>query len=182
MITARKAIAVLAMITIILVIAAPNSNLLLAQDATQEATEVPPTPTPLPTPTAYPMQGLGFTLIGHADVQIDTDGQVLASAATLGLPPGTASLPFTVTGPTVIMVQAGEVLITSDNAAISFVDSSAVIGIYPNAGTPGPVETLQVKTGQQVVLPAGATCQLRNDSAAAASVLILTIAPVPDSQ
>lgn len=182
MMTARKVIAVLALITIILVVVAPTSNALLAQDATQEATEAPPTPTPLPTPTAYPMQGLGFTLIGHADIQIDTDGQVLASAATLGLPPGTASLAFTVTGPTVIMVQAGEISVTSDNAAISFVDTSAVIGIYPNAGTPGPVETLRVKTGQQVVLPTGATCKIRNDSAAAASVLILSLASVPDSQ
>jgi len=182
MMRARKVIGALVVITIVLVLAAPTSHALLAQDATQEATETPPTPTPLPTPTAFPMQGLGFTLIGHADIQIDTDGQVLASAATLALPPGTASLPFTVTGPTVIMVQKGEISVTSDNAEISFVDTSAVIGIYPSAGTPGPVETLQVQTGQQVVLPTGATCQIRNDSAAAASVLILSIGSVPDSQ
>src|SRR6188768_1561668 len=113
MMTVRRAIAVLAMIAIILVVANPASNALLAQDATQEATEVPPTPTPLPTPTAYPMQGLGFTLIGHADIQIETDRQILASAVTLALPPKTASLPFTVTGPTVIMVQTGDIFITS---------------------------------------------------------------------
>lgn len=180
MTTMRKVIGALVAIIIILVLAAPTSNYLLAQEPTQEATEVPPTPTPLPTPTAYPMQGLGFTLIGHADIQIETDGQVLASAATLALPPGTASLPFTVTGPTVIMVQTGEIFVTSDNAEISFVDTSAVIGIYPSAGTPGPVDTVQVTKGQQVVLPAGATCVIRNDSAAAASVLVLSIASAPD--
>ncbi len=180
MMTARKVIGALVAITIILVLAAPTSNFLLAQEPTEQATEVPPTPTPLPTPTAYPMQALGFTLIGHADIQIETDGQVLASAATLALPPGAASLPFTVTGPTVIMVQAGEISVTSDNAAIGFVDTSAVIGIYPSGGTPGPVETIRVTQGQQVVLPAGATCLIRNDSAAAATVLILSIESIPD--
>ncbi len=178
--TARKIIGALVVITILLVLATPTSNYLLAQEPTEEATEVPPTPTPLPTPTAYPMQGLGFTLVGHAGIQIETDGKILASAATLALPPGTASLPFTVTGPTVIMVQTGEISVTSDNAAISFVDTSAVIGIYPSSGTPGPVETIQIKKGQQVVLPTGATCLIRNDSAAAATVLILSIASVPD--
>jgi hypothetical protein len=181
MMTARKVFGALVMIIIILVLAAPTSSYLLAQEPTEEAAEeVPPTPTPLPTPTAFPMQSLGFTLIGHADIQIETDGQVLASAATLALPPGAASLPFTVTGPTVIMVQSGEILVTSDDAAISFVDTSAVIGIYPSNGTPGPVEALLIRTGQQVVLPTGATCLIRNDSAAAASVLVLSIAPVPD--
>jgi len=180
MMTARKGIGALVMITIILVLAAPTSNFLLAQEPTEEATEVPPTPTPLPTPTAYSMQGLGFTLIGHADIEIESDGQVLASAATLALPPGTASLPFTVTGPTVVMVQTGEIVVTSDNASISFVDTSAVMGIYPSGGTPGPVETLLVSRGQQVVLPTGATCLIRNDTAAAASVLVLSIASVPD--
>src|SRR5918993_1432912 len=96
---ARKVVGAMMMIIIILVLAASTSNYLLAQEPTQEATEVPPTPTPLPTPTAFPMQALGFTLIGHADIQIETDGQVLASAATLYLAPSTASLPFTVTGP-----------------------------------------------------------------------------------
>ena len=177
---ARKVIGAVVLITIVLVLAAPTSNYLLAQEPTKEATEVPPTPTPLPTPTAYPMQGLGFTLIGHADIQIETDGEILASAATLSLPAGTASLPFTVTGPTVIMVQTGEISVTSDNAEISFVDTSAVIGIYPSAGTPGPVETLHIKKGQQVVLPTGATCLIRNDSAAAATVLILSIASAPE--
>jgi hypothetical protein len=126
------------------------------------------------------MQGLGFTLIGQADIQIESDGQVLTSAATLALPPGTASLPFTVTGPTIIMVQSGEIFITADNASVSFVDTSAVIGIYPSAGTPGPVETFQVKMGQQVVLNTGATGLIRNDSAAAAIVLVLSIASVAD--
>jgi hypothetical protein len=176
MTTARKVVSAVVAITIILIFAAQTSNHLLAQ----EATEVPPTPTPLPTPTAYPMQGLGFTLIGHADIEIETDGQILASAATLALPPGAASLPFTVTGPTVIMVQSGEIVVTSDNASISFVDTSAVIGIYPSGGTPGPVETLLISRGQQVVLPTGATCLIRNDSDAAASVLVLSIASVPD--
>src|SRR5215218_4701527 len=180
MMTVRKGISALVVLTIILVLTAPASNYLLAQEPTQEATKVPPTPTPLPTPTAYPMQGLGFTLIGHADIQIETDGQVLASAATLALAPGTASLPFTVTGPTVIMVQAGEIVVTSDNASINFVDTSAVMGIFPSGGTPGPVEMLLVGRGQQVVLPTGATCLIRNDSAAAASVLILSIDSVPD--
>jgi hypothetical protein len=78
------------------------------------------------------------------------------------------------------MVQSGEIFITSDNAAVSFVDTSAVIGIYPSAGTPGPVETFQVKMGQQVVLTTGATGLIRNDSAAAAIVLVLSIASVPD--
>jgi len=182
MMTARKVLGALAVIAVFLVLAAPASNYLLAQESSPVATEeVPPTPTPVPTPTAYAMQGLGFTLIGQADFQIETDGQVRASAATITLPPGTASLPFTATDPTVIMVQTGEIVVTSDNAAISFVDTSAVIGIYPSGGTPGPAETLQVKTGQQVVLPAGATCLIRNDSAAAATVLILSVASVPDS-
>lgn len=176
----RKVIGALVAIIALLIVVAPTSNYLLAQDATQEATEVPPTPTPLPTPTAYPMQSLGFTLIGHADIQVESDGQILASAATLALPPGAASLPFTVTGPTVIMVQSGDVSITSDNATVSFVDTSAVMGIYPSGGTPGPVETIQVSRGQQVVLPTGATCQIRNDSEIAASVLVLSIAPAPD--
>jgi hypothetical protein len=179
MMSVRKAMGALVTITALVIFLAPTSNYLLAQEPTQEATEVPPTPTPLPTPTAYPMQGLGFTLIGHADIEIETDGQILASAATLALPPKTASLPFTVTGPTVIMVQSGDIFITSDDAAISFVDTSAVIGIYPSGGTPGPVETIQVSKGQQVVLPTGATCQIRNDSETAAAVLVLSIAPAP---
>lgn len=177
---ARKAVIALAAVVALLIFVAPTSNYLLAQDATQEATEVPPTPTPPPTPTAYPMQGLGFTLIGHADIQIESDGQILASAATLYLPPGTASLPFTVTGPTVIMVQSGDVIITSDDAAVSFVDTSAVMGIYPSGGTPGPVETMLVSKGQQIVLPTGATCQIRNDAKDAASILMLSIAPAPN--
>jgi hypothetical protein len=180
MMNARKVIAALAAVTALLIFVAPTSNYLLAQDTTQEATEVPPTPTPLPTPTAYPMQGLGFTLIGHADIQIETDGQILASAATIALPPGAASLPFTVTGPTVIMVQSGDVVVTSDDAAVSYVDTSAVMGIYPSGGTPGPVETILVSRGQQVVLPTGATCHIRNDSENAAAVLVLSIAPAPD--
>ena len=137
-------------------------------------------PTPAPTPTAYAMQDLGFKLIGQADFQIEANSQVRASAATVTLPPGAASLPFTATEPTVVMVQTGEVVVTSDNAAISFVDTSAVIGIYPSGGTPGPAETFVVRTGQQVVLPAGATCLISNDSAAAATVLILSVSSVPD--
>ena len=180
MLTARKVIGALMMVVLILVLAAPMSNYLLAQEPTAEPTEeAPPTPTPLPTPTAFPMQSLGFTLIGQAGIQIDADGQVLASAATLSLPPGTASLQFTVTGPTVIVVQKGEIFVTSDNAAVSIVDISAVMGIYPTSGTPGPVETIQVNAGQQIVLPTGATCLIRNDSAAAATVLVLSIESVP---
>src|SRR4051812_39784507 len=103
MMNVRKVIGALVVITIIVVLGVPTSNLILAQGSSQEATgnvppasnsilaqeatEVPPTSTPLPTPTAFPMQGLGFTLIGHADIEIGTDGQVLASAATLSLPP-----------------------------------------------------------------------------------------------
>ena len=180
MMSARKAIGALVVVAALLIFVAPTSNYLLAQDATQEATEVPPTPTPLPTPTAYPMQGLGFTLIGHADIQVESDGQILASAATLYLPPGTASLPFEVTGPTIIMVQSGEISVTSDDAAISYVDTSAVMGIYPSSGSPGPVETVRVSKGQQIVLPTGATCEIRNDSADAAAILVLSIAPAPD--
>jgi hypothetical protein len=177
----RKTIGILVVLILILALAVPSSNFLLAQEPTEEApADATPTPTPLPTPTAYPMQALGFTLIGHADIQIESDGQVLASAASLALPPGAAALPFTVTGPTVIMVQSGEIVVTSDNASISFVDTSAVMGIFPSGGTPGPVETLLVVKGQQVVLPPGATCLIRNDSAAAASVLVLSIDSVPD--
>src|SRR5689334_15367334 len=136
----RNVIGALVLIVIVLMIAAPTSNYLLAQEPTGTATEVPPTPTPLPTPTAFPMQSLGFSLIGHADIQVESDGQILVSAATLALAPGAASLPFEVTGPTVIMVQSGQIVVTSDNAAISFVDTSAVIGLYPSSGTPGPVD------------------------------------------
>lgn len=175
MTTVRKVIGALVAIAIVLIVATPTSNYLLAQDATQTPTEAPPTPTPTPSPTAFPMQALGFALIGQAELQIDTDGQILVSAATLRLPAGAASLPFDVTGPTVIMVQTGEVVVSSDDATISFVDTSAVIGIYPSAGTPGPVDTLVVRKGQQVVLPTGSTFVIRNDSADAATVLVLSV-------
>ena len=84
MMTARKVIGALAVITIILVLAAPASNYLLAQESSPgsdgRSASYPHAVCQLP--TAYAMQGLGFTLIGHADFQIETDGQVRASAAT----------------------------------------------------------------------------------------------------
>jgi hypothetical protein len=177
--TARRVVGSLLVILLLVVLATPTSSYLLAQEPTEVAEDATPTPTPSPTPTAFPMQGLGFSLIGHAGVQVESEGQVLVSAATLSLPAGAASLPFTVTGPTVIMVQNGEITVSSDNAAISFVDIGAVIGVFPSSGTPGPVETVRVKKGQQIVLPEGATCLIRNDSEANASVLVLSISPAP---
>jgi len=175
----RTTVAAIALMTMVVLAAAPISDRLLAQEATPTTVieEVPPTPTPLPTPTGYPLQGLGFTLIGQAGIQIESQGSVIASAATLTLPPGTASLEFTAIGPTIIAVQTGGIVVDSDAATVNVVDLGVVIGIYPSAGTPGPVDSVTAGIGQQVVLPAGATAVIRNDSDAPATVLVLSIIP-----
>lgn len=152
-----------------------------AQEATATPAAPTATPTPTPTPTAYPFSGLRFGLLARADITVDTDGAVLVSAATMALPPGAATINFTVDGETIIAVQAGQVTLEADKAAIAVVDVAPVIGIHPVAGTPASVSATTVTTGQQIYLPAGSTASLRNDGAGPATILVLAVTPATDT-
>jgi hypothetical protein len=148
-----------------------------AQEATATAPSATSTPTPSPTPTAYPFSGLKFGLLARADISVDSDGPFLVSAATITMPPGAATMTFTVEGDTVIAVQAGQVTVDADNGSISVLDVAPVIGIIPVAGTPGPISEAVLPAGQQVFLPAGTTATLRNRGSAAATILVLAVTP-----
>lgn len=141
------------------------------------ATAVPQTPTPTPSPTAYPLQGLRFGLLAQTEVVATTNGPATVSAATLTLQPGQASLPFVNTGDTVFVVTSGVIVVESDDATLQVVDSAALIGLEVVGGTPGPVSGQEIGTGWQVTLPTGSTTTIRNESAAAATVMVLSLVP-----
>jgi hypothetical protein len=157
--------------TAVLLTAVPALGQPAAQEATATATAIPPTP------SAYPFRSLKFALQAQVAVSVQTGGALVVSAATLTLAPGAATLDFTVDGTTVIAVQSGQVTVKADDAVVSVVDISPVIGIDPVAGSPGPLSARTVNTGEQVVLPAGATASLRNDGTAPASLLVLAVTP-----
>lgn len=142
--------------------------------ATPEPTE---TPTPPPTPTAYSLQGLKFGLLALAEVEATTDGPTSVSAATLTVGPGQASLPFVNEVETIIAVTAGAVVVESDQALVQVVDSAVLVGLEVVSGTPGPVDRQSVTVGWQVRLPAGSTTTIRNDTAAPATLMVLTLRP-----
>jgi hypothetical protein len=144
-------------------------------------TAVPPSPTATPSPTAYPLQGLRLGLLAHTELIASTDGPAQVSAATLSVQPGQASLPFVSEGETILVVTSGEITVESDDASLQVVDSGALIGLESAAGTPGPIDGQRVTAGWQVHLPAGSTTTIRNESAAAASLIVVTLVPVDAS-
>lgn len=146
-----------------------------AQDEpTSEATVVPEATV---TPTAYPFRSLTFNLLARADLTVDTSGPVTVSAATVSVLPGAATVEFTTEGPTVITVQTGAVTITADQASIGVADIVSVIGLEVAVASPEAADAVVVTPGVQVYLPAGATASLRNDTEAAAAVVILSVVP-----
>jgi len=150
-----------------------------AQEATTEATvEATVVPSPTVTPTAYAFRALTFNLMARADISVATDGPVTVSAASVSIPVLSETVPFQTQGPTVITVQTGAVTITADQATVGVTDVVSLIGLEIPVGTPVAAEQLTVQLGTQVVLPAGATATLRNDSEVTpATVVILTVVP-----
>jgi len=134
---------------------------------------------PTPSPTAYPLQGLRFTLLAEAEIAAIAGGATIVRAASLALAPGQVALPFTNEAPTILAVQSGTIRIRSDGALVRVIDVSALIGLVPIEGTPGPLDDIEIGPGRQINLPAGATTTIGNTGTAPASVLILTIVP-PD--
>ena len=164
-VTASLGIALLALL------AAWQAGPLAAQEG------VTATPEPTVTPTAYPLQGLRFSLLAQADVAVATDGPTVVRVASLVVLPGQVSIPFTNEGPTVLVAQSGVITVQSDRAVVGVADISMAVGLSPIEGTPGPIDGLVTGPGQQITLPAGATTTISNQGAAPASVLILAVLP-----
>ncbi len=157
----------------------PAGDRSLAQDAPtdEEATEVPPTVEPTATPSAYPLRSLTFTLLAQTDISVTTTGPVTVSAATITILPGAASVSFVTEGDTVISPSTGTVSLQADQVVLGVADIGSSIGLDTIAGTPEAVDTVILATGGQAYLPAGTTASVRNDTEAAAVLLILTILP-----
>jgi hypothetical protein len=137
-----------------------------------------PTNTPVPTPTAYPLSALKLTLLGLTNVEAVTDGPARVSAATLAIAPGQVSVPFIAEGTTILVVSAGQITIESDGAEIRLVDTAVLVGLSSSEATPGAVDGEVVKPGYQVVLQPGSTTTLRNESEAAATIMLLSVFPL----
>lgn len=162
--------------TVVVFLAMPVSGRPSAQENATATTGAPTsTPIPTPTPTAYAFRALQFNLLAQADIQVDTTGQVLVSAATVALAPGAATVPFRVEGATVITVQTGKVTLDADTAIVGVVDIAPIIGLYPIQGSPVAMDGVTISAGQQVFLPAGTTGALRNEQQTPATLLILSV-------
>jgi hypothetical protein len=108
---------------------------------------------------------------------VDASGPLTVSAATVSVLAGAQTVDFTTDGPTVITVQTGAVTITADQASIGVADIVSVIGLTVPVASPQAADATTLTPGVQVFLPAGATASLRNDTAAAAAVVILSVVP-----
>jgi len=178
--------AVLSVVLLVgLVVAWPVSGHLSAQEeeptepVAEEATEVPPTLVPTATPSAYPLRSLAFTLLAQADISMTTSGPVVVSAATVSIQPQSATVTFVTEGDTIISASLGTVSIDADQGVLGVADIGASIGLDTVSGTPVALDSVNLGVGGQVFLPAGTTTTIRNDTEAAATLLILTIVPAP---
>jgi len=143
----------------------------------EETVQATVAPEPTATPTAYPFRSLTFNLLARADLTVDTSGPVTVSAATVSVLAGAKTVEFTTEGPTVITVQTGAVTITADQASAGVADIVSVIGLEVPVASPEAADAIVVTLGVQVYLPAGSTASLRNDTEAAATVVILSVVP-----
>lgn len=145
------------------------------EEATAVATEVP---VATASPTAYAFRALTFNLLARADLSVDANGPVTVSAATVSVLAGAQTVEFTTEGPTVITVQTGAITLTADQASVGVADIISLIGLEIPVASPQAADAIVVTPGVQVNLPAGATASLRNDTEAAAVVVILSVVPI----
>lgn len=181
MIQRRTSIIALGLISIIAILVSAPASRLAAQESTTpsavptNAATVAPTATP--SPTAFPLQKLAFNFLGGANLDIPIDRPSSLRSATMTMAPGTATLPFTNNGPTLIVVTSGRVVLVSDNAVVSVPDVAFVAGLVPVAASPGAIDGQVVNPGEQVFLPAGSTTSIRNDTAANATMIVVAVVP-----
>lgn len=129
-----------------------------------------------PAATVAPTPPFSANLIAQADLDSIPAGDAQLSVVTYSLPPGITTQPFTAEGPVLIRVQTGSVTVNADRATIDPVVVQAG-PLQPEASTPGAVAGQAVGAGQQILLPTGVTARIGNSGAAAATIVVVSIAP-----
>ena len=158
------------------VLAGGDSRGITAQDASPPSGIVPTTPTPAPTQPATTF------LLAHVTLDALPPGAVVLNAATVFLAPGASTEPFANPGPTILAIQEGSVTLDAETTSVGNVLVTEMVGIAIETPPPGPVAGLIVRQNQQVVLPAGARAEFRNDGEGSVRLLVLSFVPAAEAR
>jgi quercetin dioxygenase-like cupin family protein len=137
----------------------------------RETAEVARLPTGIPAPTPTPILGPGDTtpsthlLATDLPLRLATGSAVLR-VSRLTVPPGTDLPPEAAPGPTMLLVETGTLAVRADG--------DAYVGQLFGAA---PTDTV-LRSGERLVVAAGAVYAVRNDGPTAAAALVVAIEPV----
>ena len=132
------------------------------------STPVAPTPTPAPF--------LRSSLLARAELDVLAEGPATVSVTFVTLARGAGTEPFTSTGTTIIIVDDGAILLDADAAEIGTPNISAIVGIEP-ISTVEAASDVYVPEDWQVVLPPGATAEVRNATDEPTTLYLFVLAP-----
>ena len=128
------------------------------------------------TSTPSPDPAFKSALIGRAELGALAEGPATVSFTYVTLASGAETKPFTSTGTLIIIVDNGAILVNADAAQIGVPNVSAIVGIEP-ISTMEAASDVYVPEDWQVVLPSGATAEIRNATDEPASLYLLAVAP-----
>jgi hypothetical protein len=149
--------------------------------AQETATPVEASPAAVATIASLTFAELKLVLFAQAEIAVPADGSATLTASTLALPAGTETQTFVTEGTMVVSIQNGSVQLDADQVLIGVPDVASLIAVIPETPSPGPAQGTTLLRGQQAILQPGTRAKISNPSDQAASLVLITLAPLAPS-
>jgi len=131
----------------------------------------------LAAPAASPTATFSASVIVQTELERLPPGPAGVSVVSVSLPPRTTTEPFHATGPLIIVVQSGRVVVDADAAIVAPANPPAS-PLHPADPTPASIRGRTVARGEQILLSPGSQAHVRNDGTRSAKLLVITISPM----